>query len=128
MSHLGARRNLFNPSPVSRPLSKPVRHALRPLKADLVWLMMMVTLLLIVAAVTVWLVDATLGLLVGMGGLLVLLESWFTGLGYLERRPQLPTRDRWSIHFAALVPWMIGLGLAALLMTSLFLLSDWLGG
>lgn len=127
MSHLGARRNLFNPSPVSRPLSKPVRHPLRPLKADLGWLAMVVAILLIVVTATVWLVDEILGLLVGLGGLLVLLESWFTGLGYLERRPLSPTRDRWSIHFAALIPWIIGLGLAALLMTGLFFLSDWLG-
>ena len=68
-----------------------------------------------------------MALLTGLGGLLVILESWFTALGYLHRRHELSVRARWTVFFAALVPWLVGLGIAAALMRGLFLVSDLLG-
>ena len=57
----------------------------------------------------------------------MILESWFTALGFLHRRRPLGLGGRWTIFLAALVPWLVGLGLAAALMLGLFWLSDWLG-
>ena len=63
--------------------------------------------------------------LILVGGALVIAESWFTALGFLHRRPLAGLGGRWKIFLAALVPWVLGLGLAAALMLGLFYLSDW---
>ena len=63
-------------------------------------------------------------MLTALGGSLVVLESWFTALGFLHRFKPLGLRARWTIFIAALVPWLIGLGIAATLMLVLFWLSD----
>ena len=55
----------------------------------------------------------------------MVLESWFTALGFLHRRPTTTLTGRWTIFLAALVPWLLGLGLAALLMLGMFVVSDW---
>jgi hypothetical protein len=36
-------------------------------------------------------------------------------------------RARWTVFLATLVPWLVGLGIAATLIMGLFLVSDWLG-
>jgi hypothetical protein len=69
--------------------------------------------------------EPTLGLLLFVGGMLVLLESWYTALEYLGRQDEEPHPRRWAIFLGAFVPWLIGLGLAALLMIGLFSISDW---
>ena len=51
-------------------------------------------------------------------GSLVILESWFTALGFLHRCPPLRLKARWMIFLAALVPWLVGLGVAVTLMLS----------
>ena len=53
----------------------------------------------------------------------MIVESWFTALGFLHRRPT-EGGGRWKIFLAALLPWVLGLGLAAALMLGLFYLSD----
>ena len=68
-----------------------------------------------------------MALLTAVGGSLVILESWFTALGFLHRCRPLGLRARWTIFLAALVPWLIGLGIAATLMLGLFWFSDMLG-
>lgn len=75
--------------------------------------------------VPAWLYEPTLGLLAMIGGALVLLESWFTALGFLHRNPVEEPWRRVLIMTAALVPWAVVLGLAALSMWALFALSDW---
>jgi len=62
----------------------------------------------------------------GAGGLIIL-ESWFTALGFLHRCPPVSLMLRWTIFLAALIPWLIGVGLAASLILGLFWISDHLG-
>ena len=62
-----------------------------------------------------------------VGGSVVILESWFTALGFLHRCRPLGLRAHWTIFLAALVPWLIGIGVAAAFMIALFVVSDWLG-
>lgn len=80
-----------------------------------------------VVTVPAWLFEPMLGLLAMVGGALILLESWFTALGYLHRQPRQTPSRRALIMVAAFVPWLAGLGLAALLMWALFALSDLIG-
>jgi hypothetical protein len=74
-----------------------------------------------------WSIEPTLALLATVGGTLVILESWFTALDFLHRRPSNSPSGRLAIFLAALVPWVVGLGIAATLMSCLFLISDWAG-
>ena len=57
----------------------------------------------------------------------VILESWFTTLGFLHRCPPVSLKLRWTIFLAALIPWIFGLGFAVGLMLCLFWLSDYMG-
>ena len=63
----------------------------------------------------------------GGGRTLVILECWLTALGFLHRCRPLGLRARWTIFLAALVPWLVGLGVAVTLMLSLFWISDHIG-
>lgn len=84
-------------------------------------------LTLFVASILAWRNEPMVALITTMGGTLVIVESWFTALGFLHRHRSISLRARWTIFLAALVPWLIGLGIAAMLMLSLFLVADWLG-
>jgi hypothetical protein len=77
-----------------------------------------------VGSLVAWPTEPTVALMTALGGSLVILESWFTALGFLHRFKPLGTRARWTIFLAALIPWLIGLGIAAALMLSLFWVSD----
>ncbi len=57
----------------------------------------------------------------------MILESWFTALGFLHRCPPVSLKLRWTISLAALIPWLVGLGFAVCLMLCLFWISDHLG-
>jgi hypothetical protein len=57
-------------------------------------------------------------------GSLVILESWFTALGFLHRTRPLRLKVRWLIFLAAIVPWLVGLGVAVSAMLTLFWISD----
>jgi hypothetical protein len=57
-------------------------------------------------------------------GSLVILESWFTALGFLHRTRPLRLKVRWLIFLAAIVPWLVGLGVAVSAMLMLFWISD----
>ena len=54
----------------------------------------------------------------------MILESWLTALGFLHRCRPLGLKARWTIFLAALVPWLVGLGVAVTVMLSLFWISD----
>jgi hypothetical protein len=71
-----------------------------------------------------WPNEPTMMLMTSVGGSLVVLESWFTALGFLHRVKPLGLKARWTVFVAALVPWLVGLGIAATLMVGLFWISD----
>jgi hypothetical protein len=119
-------RDIYDPPPAPVPWNPPKAEPLFYTRGDLVCLGVLWTLLAL-ASVLAWSSEPAVALITALGGALVILESWFTALGYLHRRRSLGLRARWTIFLAALVPWLIGLGVAAALMLSLFLASDWLG-
>jgi len=90
---------------------------------DLLCLLGLCTVLLVVSA-TAWRTEPTLALATAAAGSLVILESWFTALGFLHRCPPLRLKARWLIFLAALVPWLVGLGVAVTVMLSLFWVFD----
>lgn len=79
-----------------------------------------------VAAGWAWAIDNTLGWWVTIAGVFVTVESWFSALSYLHRHPGAGPRQRWLIFLAALMPWVLSLGLGAALMIGLFRVSDWI--
>src|SRR5262249_3549635 len=82
---------------------------------------------LVVASILFWSSEPGMAVLTALAGSVVILESWFTALGFLHRCRPLSLRARWTIFLAALVPWLIGIGVAAAFMIALFVVSDWLG-
>ncbi len=119
-------RDIYDPppAPVAWNPSKPERLFFT--WGDLVCLVMLCATLFVVS-IFAWSAEPTVALITALGGTLVILESWFTALGFLHRHRSLSVRARWTIFLAALVPWPVGLGIAALLMLGLFLVADWLG-
>lgn len=119
-------RDIYDPPPA------PVAwHPSKPERLVFTWgdLACLVTLCLalFVMSILAWRTEPTVALITALGGTLVILESWFTALGFLHRHRSLSLRARWTIFLAALIPWLIGLGIAAMLMLGLFLVADWLG-
>ncbi len=47
-------------------------------------------------------------------------------MGYLNRCRPLGLKARWTIFLAALVPWLVGLGVTVTVMVSLFWFSDFI--
>lgn len=115
--------DIYDPRPAPVPHAPPKPEPLVFTRGDLVCLVTLCSTLGLVAAVAWW-SEPTVALLTALGGALVVLESWFTALGFLHRFKPLGLRARWTIFIAALVPWLIGLGIAATLMLSLFWVSD----
>jgi hypothetical protein len=117
--------DIYDPPPAPVPWNPPAAPPLRLERSDLVFLAGVVIMLAFAAGVASAL-EPALVVLIALGGSLVILESWYTALGFLHREPPQSSVRRWMIFVAALVPWLVGLGIAALLMSGLFLLSDWL--
>jgi hypothetical protein len=118
-----ATHDIYDPPPAPIPWAPPKPEPLNWTAGDLAILVSFGALILAASALA-WRVEPTLTVLVLLGGTLVIVESWFTALGYLHRRPAESLGARWKIFLAALVPWLLGLGLAAALMLGLFYLSD----
>jgi hypothetical protein len=78
-------------------------------------------------ALLAWRSEPVLALISAGAGALVILESWFTALGFLHRCPPVSLKLRWTIFMAALLPWLVGLGLAVGFMLCLFWVSDHMG-
>ena len=114
--------DIYDPPPAPIPWAPPEAEPLRWTRGDLTVLATFSAMVLIASAMALW-VEPTMALLILMGGALVIAESWFTALGFLHSRP-VDLGGRWKIFLAALVPWVLGLGLAAALMLGLFYLSD----
>ncbi len=121
-----AIHDIYDPPPAPIPWAPPQASPLTWTAGDLSVLASFGALILLAAAMA-WRIEPTLSAPVLLGGALVIVESWFTALSFLHRRPT-DGGGRWKIFIAALVPWVVGLGLAAALMLGLFGVSDWLGG
>jgi hypothetical protein len=117
--------DIYDPPPAPVRLN-PKAEPLVFTAGDLVCLFTLCSLLC-VAALYAWPADPGMAVMTALGGSLVILESWFTALGFLHRATPLGLRARWTIFLAALLPWIIGLGIAASLMLGLFYLSDTIG-
>jgi hypothetical protein len=116
--------DIYDPPPAPVPYN-PKPEPLIFTTGDLACLVLLCGLLFGVSAVA-WKSDTTMAVMTAVGGSLVILESWVTALGFLHRCRPLGLRARWTIFLAALIPWLIGLGIAATLMMSLFWFSDML--
>ena len=118
-------RDIYNPPPAPLAFEPPVAEPLDWSRADLSVLLAF-GLAVGVAAVLAWRTQPLLAVLTLVGGALVVLESWYTALGFLQRQTrEQPDVSRMAIYLAALLPWMISLGLATAIMMAVFLLSDW---
>lgn len=116
-------RDIYNPPPAPIAYDPPQPEPLAITGTDLLWLLGLLGLLVVVS-VMAWNIEPTLGAWVSVGGLFVILESWFSGLSFLRRHPDDRPTSRWLIFLAAMIPWFLGLGFAATLMQGLFWLSD----
>jgi hypothetical protein len=118
--------DIYDPPPAPIPWNPPPSPPLRLTRGDLAFLAALVVILAFASGIALAL-EPTLAIMISLGGSLVILESWYTAIGFLHRQPPESLARRWTIFLAALVPWVVGLGIAALLMAGLFLLSDMLG-
>lgn len=115
--------DIYDPPPAPVPWNPPKAEPIVFTAGDLVCLLTLHAVLCVAAGVA-WRSEPTMALVTAVGGSLVILESWFTALGFLHRAKPLGLRARWTIFLAALVPWLVGLGVAATLMLGLFWVSD----
>jgi hypothetical protein len=123
-SALQAMHDIYDPPPAPISWNPPKADPLVFTTGDLVCLVSL-CLLLAVTAMVAWTAEPAMAIVTALAGSLVILESWFTALGFLHRRRSLSLRARWTVFLAALIPWLVGLGVAASLMLGLFLVSDW---
>ncbi len=121
-SSVARRRDLYNPDPVT--WEAPPAPQRTWTRADLIGLLLLQTGWLILVTPLLWILDWDVAGLIALGGGLVILESWSTSLDYLQRHPDLTLRRRVLVFLSALIPWILGLGVAALLMLGLLHLTD----
>lgn len=116
-------RDIYDPPPAPVALGTPASERMIWTKTDYACL---ATFGLIVAAGSLLasLFEPTLAILTALGGTLVFVESWYTAVAYLHRHPAASMKLRWITFVAALVPWTVGLGVAAGAMLILFKISD----
>lgn len=115
--------DIYDPPPAPVAWNPPKGERLVFTWGDLLCLVLLV-LMLVALSVFAWPSEPTVALITAVGGVLVIVESWFTALGFLHRFKPLGLRARWTIFLAALIPWLIGLGIAAMLMLGLFWVAD----
>jgi hypothetical protein len=120
---MSTAHDIYDPPPAPVPLA-PTPERIAWKTGDLVVLIALVAIA-ISLAVWAWTVEPSLAVLVLIGAAIVIVESWSTALGFLHRHRRLAgTGGRWTIYVAALVPWLLGIALAAALMMGVFLLLD----
>jgi hypothetical protein len=123
---MSTMHDIYDPPPAPVPLAPPLPERVNYRPSDLVILGLLVIGVVGLAA-WAYAFEPAIAYLTLVGGAIVIVESWSTALGFLHKRPWMGLNGRWKIFVAALIPWLLGLGLAAALMISLFLLSDWAG-
>jgi hypothetical protein len=119
--------DIYNPRPMPVSVGPPAAEPVQWNAGDLGALIVL-GLPVYVAVGWAWSIDHTLGLWVSIAGVFMILESWFSALTFLHRHREtsLTPGRRWLVFLAALLPWLITLGLGVVLMLGLFSLSDWL--
>jgi hypothetical protein len=115
--------DIYDPPPAPLAYNPPSQEPLVYTTGDLICLALLCAVLFVVS-VLAWRAEPMMAVMTTLGGSLVILESWFTSLGFLHRRHSLSVRARWMVFLAALIPWLVGLGIAATLMLVLFFISD----
>jgi len=123
---MNTMHDIYNPPAAPIAWVPPPAEPLRWTGGDVTFLLAL-CVPLVLAAAAAWSYDPTLGASVTVGGAFVVLESWFSGLTFLHRHPDARPTARWLIFLAALIPWLLALGVAGLLMLGLFTASDWAG-
>ncbi len=119
--------DIYDPPPVPPvDLGPPKAEPLIFTRGDLICLIALCAGLLAFALLA-WYSEPVLALISAGAGALVILESWFTALGFLHRCPPVSLKLRWTIFLAALLPWLFGVGFGVGLMLCLFWISDHLG-
>ncbi len=116
--------DIYDPPPVPEVDWEPTRS--EPLvfsRGDVLCLAALCAGLMTIALLA-WRNEPILALISACAGTLVILESWFTALGFLHRCPPVSLKFRWTIFLAAIVPWLVGLGFAVALLLCLFWISD----
>ncbi len=116
-------RDIYNPPPAPLAFDPPQPEPLVVTGIDVAYLVAMCVVFGILAAWP-WAVDMVLGLGVTIGGLFIILESWFSGLTFLKRHPAARPVGRYLVFLVALTPWLFGLGVVTAVMLGLFWVSD----
>jgi hypothetical protein len=119
--------DIYNPPPAPVPFTPETPEPIRWSVGDLLCLLVLCMPLFALAA---WAssFEPSLWPLVVLGGGFVVVESWLSALSFLHRHPAERGATRWMIFLAALVPWLLGLGLATALILGLFTATDWMWG
>jgi hypothetical protein len=116
-------RDIYDSSPAPVSVNLPASEPLHLTGIDFAFLAVS-SLTVLVLSLGGWLLDGTVSLFIALGGSLVVFESWHTALMFLQRHQQEDRQSRIFIHMAALIPWVVVLGSAALAMMGLFWISD----
>lgn len=118
-------RDIYDAKPVPVSVNLPEKQPLHLTWSDKLFLAISLSVVLLLSTAA-WFLDGTVSFFVALGGGLVVLESWHTSLMFLQRHEYEDHQTRHFIHLAALIPWLLVLGSAALAMLGLFWLSDYL--
>src|SRR5258708_13915613 len=78
--------DIYDPPPAPIPWAPPEPEPLNWTAGDLTVLASF-SVLVVAASALAWQIDSTMAFLILLGGALVIVESWFTALGFLHRRP-----------------------------------------
>ncbi len=116
---MSTNHDIYDPPPSTVSYLSAPYEPLQFTRLDLICLAFLFVIV-VGLAIPAFFFDLILGLLVLIGGSLVTLESWYTALGFLSRFPSKGPWGRLGIMAAALIPWIVGLGLSAALMIGLF--------
>jgi hypothetical protein len=116
-------RDIYDSTPTTVSVNLPASEPLHLTGTDFAFLLVS-SLTVLILSLGGWLLDGTVSLFIALGGSLVVFESWHTALMFLHRHHQEDRQSRIFIHLAALIPWVVVLGSAALAMLGLFWISD----
>jgi len=120
-------RDIYDPPPVpDHDLASLETQPLQFTRSDLACLIGL-CLVLFAAAVIGWRDEPELAIATALGGVLVIVESWMTALGFLAKGPRLGLKARLLIFVEALVPWLVGLAAATAVILGLFWVADRVG-
>ena len=119
--------DIYDPPPaLEQEWTPPRRESLIFTTGDLMCLVGLCAILFAVSAVG-WRSEPEMAIPTALAGALVVFESWMTALNFLHRCRPLRLKARWTIFLAALLPWLVGLGVAVMFLVSLFWISDLMG-